>query len=181
MLKSKLKKSGALAMACAVAVTGVIATTAPAFAAEVGTGTTPVTYDNRKVIPEVDGQYGFIIPTAISFTQDTTEANADVEMIGINGYNLSDWTTLEVGVKVTSAGTWTLQGQGDASGNSAKYTTTYAGFSAEQADITGLQLTKDANKIEATANLGDTSLAKKKGQYTDTITYTFDETTNVLR
>lgn len=181
MLKSKLKKTSAIAMVCAIAVTGVATLSATASAAESVTGSTPVTYDNRQVTPEINGMYGFIIPTGISFSQNNKQANADIEITGLAGHELTDWKDLQVAVTITSEGTWSLSGTGEAAGSSAKYTTTYDGFKADTAAITGLKLTNSASKISATANLVDVSKAQKKGKYKDTINYSFEEIANKLK
>ena len=144
-------------------------------------GTTPVTYDNRTVLPDDNAQYGVIIPTAISFTDDEKNADASLEIVGINGYNLdNDWTELNVTAKVKSTNGYTLNKEA----KKVPYKITMVGndksfeSGTEEKEITtrlGVG-NNTSKKIPGTAEL--TGKATEKGQYSDTLTYTFIENTN---
>lgn len=148
-----------------------------------GSGTTPVKYDNRTVLPDDNAQYGVIIPTAISFTDDEKNADASLEIVGINGYDLdNDWTELNVTAKVKSTNGYTLD-KGD---KKVPYKITMTGNTGsfesgtDEKEIT-TRLGVGANtskKISGTAELN--GKATEKGQYSDTLTYTFTENTNTL-
>lgn len=184
MLKNT-KVAMATLMAVGAVVTGVtsISATAP------GNGTTPVTYDNRVVIPDGNGQYGMIIPTAISFDEDTKTGDASVAVAGINGYNLTDWKSLEVDVKVKSTNGYKLvdPANTNTTTNSVSYKVKMAGNAADFSGTTAEAVTQKlgvggtgrVEKAEGTATL--TGAATVKGQYKDTLTYSFTETANALK
>lgn len=148
------------------------------------TGTTPVTYDNRTVIADDNAQYGMIIPTAISFTDDKQTADASLEIVGINGYDLdNDWTELNVTAKVKSTNGYTL----DKGAKKVPYKITMTGNTGsfesgtDEKEITtrlGVGANTTSKKISGTAELN--GKATEKGQYSDTLTYTFTENTNTL-
>lgn len=180
------KKKGIIALASAATVIGgMAAQTVPVFANPIQSGTTPVSYDNRQVLPDGNGQYGMIIPTAISFTDDKQTADAAIEITGINGYDLDkDWTALDVTAKVASQNSYKLkdgannevayqvkmnnnQGQFEANGNEQEVTKHFG--------VGGTTVKKE----DGTATL--TGKATVKGQYKDTLTYTFTENTNILK
>lgn len=181
MLKSK--SLATLALAGMMTVGGAMAGAAPVHAAAPSNGTTPVVYDNRNIIPDGNGQYGMIIPTAISFTDDNKTADASVEITGINGYNLdTDWTALDVTASVKSANSYTLTGPGDPVAYTVKMANNGSVFSgaAEQEITKHFGVGGETVKKEAgTATL--TGKATVKGQYTDTLTYSFVENTNTLK
>lgn len=178
------KKKGIIALASAVTVIGgMAAQTVPVFANTIKTGTTPVTYDNRQVLPDDNGQYGMIIPTAITFTDDKQTADAAIEITGINGYELDrDWTTLDVTAKVASANSYKLK-----SGvNEVDYQVKMDSQNEFEANGNEQEVTKHfgvggttVKKEEGTATLK--SKAKVKGNYKDTLTYTFKENVNTLK
>ncbi|MGG5339782.1 hypothetical protein IGJ48_002484 [Enterococcus pernyi] len=148
-----------------------------------GPGNTPVTYDNRNVLPDDNAQYGMVIPTAISFTDDSKVADASLEIVGINGYDLdTDWETLDVSVKVTSLNGYKLVKDEN---KEVSYTLKMDGndstFTADknEQDVTkhfGVNAPNTVKKEKGTATL--TGKATEKGQYLDTLTYTFTENTN---
>ncbi|MGY3724202.1 hypothetical protein SAMN05421767_14611 [Granulicatella balaenopterae] len=170
---------------------GMVVQATPIFAAAqtsptntIKSGTTPVTYDNRQVLPDGNGQYGMIIPTAISFTDKNTTANADVEITGINGYKLEDWKELSVQASVQSKNEYKLKLNGNGT-ESATYElkyggeTAFTGASANQIkQKLGIGGHDNASKATGTATLKDKAGATKKGQYTDTLTYSFKELQN---
>ncbi|MGL4283260.1 hypothetical protein [Eubacterium aggregans] len=92
---------GTMALATILA-SGALSMMAPVHAAD---NTTPVIYYNRAVIDvNGNGKYGTLIPTAITFTDDSKEALADIEIVGIKGYSLDDFSNLKVNASVKSAG-----------------------------------------------------------------------------
>lgn len=152
-------------------------------------GTTPVTYDNRTVLPDGNAQYGMVIPTAISFTDDKQEADASVEIIGINGYNLDDWKDLDVTTKVQSKNGYLLKNDDDSAQVSYKIkmdgnATDFTADKNEQ-DITnhfGIKATPDPNRVKKVNGKAElTGKAVLKGQYADELTYKFTEHTNTLK
>lgn len=185
MLKS-MKKTSLFALVGMLSLGAFATTTSPVHAAgnAPDDGTTPVVYDNRNVLPDKNGQYGMIIPTALTFTDDKQTADATVEITGINGYDLKeDWTNLEVKATVKSDNSYTLVGPGDAvayelkmNGNAAKFeANTDAQEITKHFGVGGQTVTKE----EGTATL--TGKAKVKGQYKDTLTYSFEEVQNQLK
>lgn len=145
------------------------------------TGVTPVTYDNRTVLPDDNAQYGMVIPTAISFTDEDKNADATVEIVGINGYDLDgDWIELEVTTKVTSLNGYTLNNGNKKIPYSLQMngnTGPFASNTSEQEITTKFGVGQNREKkVQGTATL--TGKATEKGQYSDTLTYTFTENTN---
>ncbi|TKN17733.1 hypothetical protein DVW83_07835 [Enterococcus sp. VV15] len=145
----------------------------------------PVTYDNRNVLPDGNGQYGMVIPTAISFTDEEPSADASIEIIGINGFNLSDWKKLSVTVKVKSANSYTLK---NINNQTVPYTLTMDGnntafeSNATEQSVTkkfGIGIADVAQKVTGTAMLNGKGL--EKGQYSDQLTYIFEENENELK
>ena len=157
-------------------------TMVPTFAA---TQATPVTYDNRNVTPGDDtGVWGVIVPTAITFTDDSRTGDAAVELTGLKGYSLEDFgEDFSVAVTVKSANGYQLT-KGD---KTADYSLTYGDkvytktddVEADKTDKEVAALTKVAAKQEGTATL--TTPATEKGTYKDTLTYTFTGTGTVLK
>lgn len=204
MLKSKkLFISGA----CMLAMAGMVAPTA-INAEEKSitgkTGTTNVSYDNRNVIPDDSGQYGMIIPTAISFSNVGDTADATVAITGINGHELTDWSELGVSVKVKSNNTMSLKLEEDdfadyqivmdKSGDSSFDHDTAADSNQDQLlnkstegiGTDGVDLAKTLGtggshvaEYKGQAKLMDVKNATVKGQYKDTLTYSFTETVNI--
>ena len=176
------------ALACAMTIVGGMATSVPVFANTIQEGTTPVTYDNREVLPDNNGEYGMIIPTAITFDDKNMTSNADVEITGIKGYQLEDWSELSVQASVQSKNAYKLKLNGNGAEN-ATYKLTYGtdiATDGEKNAITqklGIGGAPDTNiaKVTGTATLLDKSTATKKGQYTDTLTYSFSELANTKK
>lgn len=146
-------------------------------------GTTPVTYDNRNVLPDGNAQYGMIIPTAISFTDNKQTADATIEIVGINGYNLDqDWTELGVTVKIASQNGYKLKKDSKEVSYKLKMNSNTNAFDSgmDEKDVTkkfGVGGNDGKVKKETgTATL--TGKATEKGQYSDTLTYKFTETVN---
>ncbi|MGM0145784.1 hypothetical protein IGJ94_002351 [Enterococcus sp. AZ153] len=145
-------------------------------------GSTPVTYDNRNILPDNNAQYGMVIPTAISFSDNKKEADASVQIVGINGYDIdTDWTELDVTTKVKSQNSYKLKNDNNKEvsyklkmeNNSAEFTAN------DQEQEISKHFGKGGDTVkeeEGTATL--TGKATEKGQYTDTLTYTFTENTN---
>lgn len=189
MLKRKISKVGMSALACAMMLGGVMAGSVSAHAAAVSggalnMGTTPVIYDNRQAIDvDSNGAYGIIIPTAITFTDDKKTADASVEIVGINGFSLDNFSQLDVETSVASENAYTMVGPG----TGATYTLTMEGnqtaFAANKeeqnfvnhlgvgtaADGTSTVVTKENGKAQYTG------AATQKGQYLDKLTYKFTE------
>lgn len=191
MLKSKMKKLSAVAMATMMLVGGAVSVSAADNAP--ADGKTPVTFDNRNTIPDGNGQYGMIIPTAITFeNKEGATANADVEITGINGFNLdTDWTTLTVKTSVASANGFELLPE-DTVGNTTKATYKLAyGTDEFTSGKAANPITKtlgvgtptaggdeNVKKVEGTATLVNKT-GVKKDKYTDTLTYSFEEVENL--
>lgn len=147
----------------------------------IDSGSTPVIYDNRSVLEDGNAQYGMVIPTAISFTDDKKEADASVEIVGINGFNLdNDWTELDVTASVQSKNGYKLMNGTKSvayklemdrqvfTGNTVQQINKKFGLGGTPAD--------KVKKVTGKASL--TEKATEKGQYSDTLTYTFTENTN---
>lgn len=183
MLKSKVRKMlGVFGLVSVLTAGGLVVSDASVVhAAAPSEKGVPVTYDNRTVLPDGNGQYGMIIPTSISFTDTNKTANADVEITGVGGYNLDvDWTTLDVLVKVKSDNSYKLTGTGPNIDYQLKMTNNANEF---EANDTAQEITKhfgvggNAVKKE-TGEAKLTGKATVKGQYSDRLTYSFEEITN---
>lgn len=143
----------------------------------------PVIYDNRNVLPDSNAQYGMVIPTAISFTDDRQTADASIEIVGMNGYELdTDWTDLEVTVSIASANGFKLLNQQnevnyklDLNGQEFNSTTGTTATAITKTFGVGGQNGR-VKEISGTASLD--GKVTKKGQYTDTLTYSFTENSN---
>ena len=177
------------ALACAMTIMGGLAQAVPAYATNlIPSGETKVSYDNREVLPDGNGEYGMIIPTAISFTDEEMTGNANIEITGINGYELSDWETLTVKASVQSENQLKLSLNGTEHDKYATYGLKYGTDMFEQEthgssknDITerlGIGNSGQKAVVEGTANLKDKSKATVKGQYKDVLTYSFEEEAN---
>ena len=170
------------AIACAMTIIGGMssATTVHAAGQYPQTGQTPVVYDNRNIVdPDGNGVWGVAIPTAITFTDENQTADADIELVGLNGYSLSDFTQLDVDGTVQSQNAYKMIGEGSASGSEASYSyqlksTTFTADGEEQ-DIE--QLTLSAPKQEGIATLK--TKGTKKGQHKDKLTFTFTGTSQL--
>ena len=186
MLKSKAITSLALAGVMLMGAGSMVHAAEPT-QATIKSGETNVIYDNRQTLPDSNGMYGMIIPAGISFTDDDynspTGRDASVSIVGINGYDLSEWTDLDVSAKVASKNSYSLNDE-SGSNNGATYelkmTGNDAAFTANASaqDITehiGVGGALD-DKAEGKATL--TSRATKKGVYKDVLTYTFTENKN---
>lgn len=185
MLKSRTNKTGAMALA-AVMAAGVFMTGGTAVhAAAPANGTTPVTYENRTVLPDGNAQYGVIIPTAVSFTDASKTANADLEITGIGGYDLdTNWTALQVTASVASTNGYKLKtGVKEVdykikmNGNAGDFDSSLTTPTDAQEITTKLGVGgANVKKVTGTAEL--TGVASSKGSYSDTLTYSFVENTN---
>lgn len=168
------------AIACTMTIMGGIVTASPVYAAE-KSGTTPVSYDNRNVIDvEGNGVWGVAIPTAITFTDDVQTAEGDIELVGLNGYHLSDFASLNVDGTVKSTNSYNMIGEGSASGSTASYGYELNGNGEFDADATAQaidQLNLGASKQEGVATLK--TKGTKKGQHKDTLTFTFNGTSQL--
>lgn len=188
MLNRKTKK-GITAFAGAMMIAGAVGTQMVSVsAAAPADGTTPVSYENRKVLPDDNGTYGMIIPTAIAFSDGKEEIkNVNVEITGINGFDLAkDWSHLEVKTTLSSANEFKLK----FNNSSADYSLTYGNDKFDKDNnTTGGEITKHlgnlkgtlVEKVEGTANLTNKTNAVEKGQYKDTLIYVFEEVFNVRK
>ncbi|MEG1433320.1 MULTISPECIES: hypothetical protein [Eubacterium] len=175
MLLAK-KMVGTIALATILA-SGALSMMAPVHAAE---NQTPVVYENRAVIDvNGNGRYGTIIPTAITFTDASKTAAADIEIVGVGGFSLDDFAKLKVTTKVKSAGGFQMSGPVGSSG--AKYEVNMTGNDAaftagtDEKEVTaplGIGAGQE-KKVSGTATY--TGNASTKGQYKDTLTYTFTQ------
>lgn len=140
-------------------------------AAKEGTGTTPVTYDNRNYIPDPENpdspEWAVAIPTSINFTDDNKEIDASVELVtrGPNGKLPTD----SVKVSVQSANGYKLKNGVEEISYKLTYDATLSGTTKSDIAI----LTSSATKKTGTAILGS-EVAKTRGAYTDRLTYTID-------
>ncbi|PQD35745.1 hypothetical protein [Enterococcus durans] len=138
-----------------------------------------VTYDNRNVLPDSNAQYGMVIPTALSFTDDSQTADASLEIVGIGGYDIdNDWQELEINVKVSSKNGFKLKK--DVQEVNYKLTVGTDEFTSgtEEKTITK-KFGKGNNTVKKETGTAElVGKAKEKGQYTDTLTYKFEETKN---
>ncbi|MFV0382082.1 MAG: hypothetical protein ACK5KR_07680 [Breznakia sp.] len=179
MLKLENRKVKMLAVSTIVGFGLVLATASSVRAAEPTTADVPVSYDNRRTIPDANGQYGMIVPTTINFTDEKLSDKQNVEIIGINGYVAEDWTSLKIKVEVASQNGWKLKG------NSIElpYTLSYNDqvLTADNKVLGGSDYVlgfagANTASVEGTATLSEK--ATIKGQYTDKLTYTFTEQEN---
>ncbi|WP_283702031.1 hypothetical protein [Clostridium perfringens] len=172
-----IKRKGIFALACAMTIVGGMASATPVHAAE-KSGTTPVSYDNRNIVDvEGNGVWGVAIPTAITFTDDLQTSKADIELVGLNGYDLSDFASIDVDGTVKSTNSYNLVGEGSAAGSTASYTYELNGNAAFTADANEQaidKLTLADSKQEGTATL--VNKGTKKGQHKDTLTFKFTGT-----
>lgn len=162
-------------VAVAALVLGVLVT--PVSAAE--TSDVPVSYDNRNVIEDPNGVWGVVVPTAVTFTDTKTTQNVDVELVGMNGYTLTDFTnpSFAVNVDLKSLNSYKLlNGTIEAEYNVVYGSLTLDNANAAEASIA--TLTATANEQTGTANL--TKKPTAKGTYTDTLTYTVTATGSPL-
>ncbi|MFV0382081.1 MAG: hypothetical protein ACK5KR_07675 [Breznakia sp.] len=178
MLKLESRKTKMLATA-AVGFGLVLGTASSVRAADPTTADVPVTYDNRRIIPDANGQYGMVVPTTINFTDEKLTDKQNVEIIGINGYVAEDWTTLKIKVEVASQNGWKLSGNGVELPYELSYNTSV--LSADNKVLGGSDYVlgfagANAASVEGTATLSEK--ATIKGQYTDKLTYTFTEQEN---
>ena len=160
-------------------------TTAPISASAaniIPNGTTPVTYDNRNIVPSPDGKYGVAIPSGINFSSTKTQVDASIELVGINGIDLDEtFTALDVSAKVASANGFELTND-EPTGVAGTYKLTYGSdiFSSGTSDnsiTTTMNLS--AKKVNGVANL--LTEPTKTGVSTDTLTYKFTENTYTLK
>jgi len=167
----KLNKilAGTLAVALSVPVM-----TMPVFAAA-GTGTTPVSYDNRNMIPDPDNpadpQWAVLVPSAIKFTDEQKTVDTTIELTGMNGKPLA--AGLSVDVTVASTNGYTLNN------NDGSQKLAYELYSE------GTLVTADADTV-AKLSAADTKrpgnavlkgTATSLGSYTDTLTYSAERVT----
>lgn len=180
MLKST-KKPALYVLTGIMAMGGLMVSGTSVHAAAPISGDTPVVYDNRNAIPDGNAQYGMIIPTALTFTDDNKTADATVEITGMNGYDLEkDWNELEVKASVKSTNSYTLIGPGDPVTYELKMYNNLAKFESnsnaqeitKHFGIGGDTVTKETGQAKLTGK------ATKKGQYKDTLTYSFEEKKN---
>lgn len=169
------------ALACAMTIIGGMASAMPVHAAEYPQeGKTPVTYDNRNIVDsDGNGVWGVAIPTAITFTDEKQTADADIELIGLNGYSLEDFKQLDVEGTVQSQNAYKMVGEGSASGSEASYSYQLKGttFTADTSEQEIEQLNLAAPKQDGTATLQEKGT--KKGQYKDTLTFKFTGTSQL--
>lgn len=184
MLKSKAITSLALAGVMLMGA-GSMVHAAPA-AATIDSGTTNVTYDNRKVLPDSNGMYGMVIPAGIAFTDGKTSMDADISIVGINGYDLSEWSALDVTATVASANSYKLLMDGTNADNGATYELQMTGNTAAfTADAKDQAVTEHLGRGDGTTETakGTATLktkATKKGLYKDVLTYKFTENKNSI-
>lgn len=181
MLKSKAITSLALAGVMLMGAGSMVHAAEPA---TIEDGTTNVTYDNRQVLPDENGMYGMVIPAGIAFTDEKTSMDADISIVGINGYDLSEWTDLDVSATVASTNSYKLLMDG--ADNGATYELKMADNTAAfTADANDQAVTKHLGKGGQTAETAEGTAtlktkATKKGLYKDVLTYKFTENKNSI-
>jgi len=171
----KVSKKGSLAAICAMMIVVGMGATAYAAPIYLDEAPVPVTYDNRNVIDvDENGQWGVVIPTAISFSQDVKEVEVEVEVVGINGYTLADFESLEVTAKVTSANGYVLNNSSAATGAEYELTLDDKTFEGDGAAAFEKVLgVGDGLEAKATGEAMIKSEPSEKGQYADILTFEF--------
>lgn len=144
---------------------------APVFAAD-ATGTTPVQYDSRNIIEGVENEWGVIIPTAITFTEEGQKKDAKVTLVDLStaegDFRLFN-PDFKVEVDVKSANEFLLKS--DEASISAKGT--------YKLDETGFEVSVTAKTHEGKAEL--LSAPSVEGVYKDTLTYTMTGVGNTFK
>jgi len=162
----KLNKilAGTLAVALSVPVM-----TMPVFAAA-GTGTTPVSYDNRNMIPDPDNpadpQWAVLVPSAIKFTDEQKTVDTTIELTGMNGKPLA--AGLSVDVTVASTNGYTLNNEDDSQKLAYE-------LYAEGTLVTDTVATLTDTNTKKPGNAVLKGTATSLGSYTDTLTYTAEK------
>ena len=131
------------------------------------------------------------IPKTINVTDTNKNATIDVEIIGYGGYELTDFTNLEVEVSVASAEGYHLKGiNGNANGDTTpEYQVVFddqklnTATGKAETKINGVKLGNGGDTVTKIGNADNATLTKggkKAGQYKDTLTFTFDEVKNSM-
>ena len=158
-----------LATACAAALT--VGTAVPAFAVN-QSGTTSVTYSSSQQVPGTNG-WGFEIPTSIPFGADKS-VTVDAS---VNLYN----TTPGGSVWLESANVFMLQkGSADPVGYEIAYTgggVTTSKFDNATTKTKAAIGTFDKTNPSAAGVAKRTGDAKEGGAHTDTLTFSYEDTT----
>lgn len=169
----KAKKLFLSALTIGLVIPGMAATAS----AKDGTGSTPVTYENRNYIPDPDDpdspEWAVAIPSAINFTDDNKKIDASVELVQLNGGALP---TSDVTVTVKSAEGYKLKSSVKPE-EALSYKLMYGGKEMSASEMTVAVFTSGGDKRqEGTALLGNDK-ASFKDTYKDTLTYTVSTTT----
>ena len=144
-------------------------------------GVTPVSYDNRNIVPSPDGKYGVAVPSGINFSSTKTQADASIELVGINGTDLdTTFTNLEVSTTVASTNGFKLTNS-EPTGKVGTYklvygSDTFESGTSDNSITTNMKLS--AKKVDGTATL--LTEPTKSGAATDTLTYKFTEVNYTL-
>lgn len=172
-----------LAGACAAALA--VGSAVPAFAAD-QTGTTNVTYSSSQQVPGTNG-WGFEIPTSIPFGSDkAVTVDATVNLYNtVPGGSVDQITTLPAGgakLYLASANGFKLQ-KAAAPLDPVTYEIAYTGTAVTTAKFDEAITTKTevgtftkANST-ATGTAKRTGDAKESGSHTDTLTFSYEDTT----
>ena len=186
-MNKKLILSGAAAFVAA----GALAV-APVSAATVNgnSGDTTITYTNNDVVSK-NGVYGFVIPASMTFDSSTATPSMDIEMVGVNGYVLTDFNAgLEVTMEAKSANDMKLI---DAVSNKeVAYTLAFTGHAG--ADMTldtaagskanpkeVAKYTPAKPKANVKGALVDPENATVKGTYSDVVTFSWTDNGTILK
>lgn len=149
------------------------------------TKTIAVTVVDKNVLPDGNGEYGIVIPKAITLTSLEDNANADLRIIPLGDNKFEDWERLKVQASVKSSNDFKLNLNGTDPNIYAMYGLTYGSDRLTGSGIHTLSQALEVRnglvvveKILGTAQLDNISKATTKGRYKDVLTYSFVEIEN---
>ena len=152
---------------------------------------TTVTYTNVDAVSP-NGLYGIVIPATMSFGTSTDTPTMDIEMIGVNGYTLTDFSdVLRVDLKAQSANDMVLVSSKDstkkvayemafgASESTAMTLNTASGSKATAVAVAKFSVAKP--KVTVTGSLVDPGNATIKDTYSDVVTFSWADNGTILK
>lgn len=154
----------------------------------IATKTITVTVVDNDTLPDGNGEYGIVIPKAITLTSLDDNANSDLRIIPLGDNKFEDWERLKVQASVKSSNDFKLNLNGTDPNIYAMYGLNYGSDKFTGSGIHTLSQTLEvrnglgvAEKILGTARLENISKATTKGTYKDVLTYSFVEIENDKR